>query len=77
MKILEQENSHLHKLLELAEYDSATTAAIAGSGAPGNIPNQIVNGDGGRGMFKLTLISIALLTNNIYMLPYVYKIIIP
>ena len=53
MKILEQENNHLHKLLELAEYDSATTAVIAGGGAPGNIPNQIPNGDGGRGMLNL------------------------
>ena len=49
VKILEQENNHLRKLLELAEFDSATTVAVAGGGAPGNIPNQIVNGDGGRG----------------------------
>ena len=64
MKILEQENSHLHKLLELAEYDSATTAAIAGSAAPGNIPNQIMNGDGGRGVFKLILITLALFSKS-------------
>jgi hypothetical protein len=71
VKILEQENSHLHKLLELAEYDSATTAAIAGNGAPGNIPNQIVNGDGGRGMFRLTLKGLALLINHFITYLYV------
>ena len=68
VKILEQENSHLHKLLELAEYDSTTTAAIAGSAAPGNIPNQIMNGDGGRGVFKLILITLALFSKNLCLL---------
>ena len=48
VKILQQENNHLRKLLELAEFDPATTAAIAGGGH-GSIPNQITNGDGGRG----------------------------
>ena len=47
MKILEQENSHLHKLLELAEYDSTNTGVVQG-----NVPNPILNGDGGRGKFE-------------------------
>ena len=46
VKILEQENSHLHKLLELAEYDSTNTGVVQG-----NVPNPILNGDGGRGKF--------------------------
>ena len=50
MKILEQENGHLHKLLELTDYGSGT-AAIAGGVIPGILPNPIMNGDGGRGKF--------------------------
>ena len=48
VKILEQENGHLHKLLELTDYGSGT-AAIAGGAIPGILPNPIMNGDGGRG----------------------------
>ena len=48
VKILEQENGHLHKLLELTDYGSGT-AAIAGGVIPGILPNPIMNGDGGRG----------------------------
>lgn len=50
VKILEQENGHLHKLLELTDYGSGTTA-IAGGVLPGILPNPIMNGDGGRGTF--------------------------
>ena len=50
MKILEQENGHLHKLLELTDYGSGT-AAITGGVIPGILPNPIMNGDGGRGKF--------------------------
>ena len=50
MKILEQENGHLHKLLELTDYGSGT-AAITGGVIPGILPNPIMNGDGGRGTF--------------------------
>ena len=50
MKILEQENSHLHKLLELTEYDSTNTAALTSAIAQCNVPNQILNGEGGRGI---------------------------
>ena len=46
VKILEQENSQLHKLLELAEYDSTNTGVVQG-----NVPNPILNGDGGRGKY--------------------------
>ena len=50
VKILEQENGHLHKLLELTDYGSGT-AAITGAVIPGILPNPIMNGDGGRGTF--------------------------
>ena len=56
VKILQQENNHLRKLLELAEFDPATTAAIAGGGGHGSIPNQITNGDGGRGNYYVRYI---------------------
>ena len=76
MKILEQENSHLHKLLELAEYDSGTTAAIAGSGVAANNPNQMVNGDGGRGMFIIKSLGLSSKNPTTYLLRMKHKTIL-
>ena len=50
MKILEQENSHLHKLLELTEYDNTNNAALVAGIAQGSITNPVINGEGGRGI---------------------------
>ena len=47
VNILEQENNHLRKLLELADFDPGTAVAVGA--ASSNIPNQLMNGDGGRG----------------------------
>ena len=53
VNILEQENNHLRKLLELAEFDSPTTVVAAAGGASGSVPNLVTNGDGGRGKSNL------------------------
>ena len=47
VNILEQENNHLRKLLELAEFDAGTTVPVGA--ASGIVSNQLMNGDGGRG----------------------------
>ena len=43
----------MRKLLELAEFDPGTAVAVGA--ASGTVPNQLMNGDGGRGNWKLKI----------------------
>ena len=59
VSILEQENTHLRKLMDLTEIQAASKAAISGSASSGRVPaaatpsNGVqVNGGGGSEVFE-------------------------